>query len=307
MIEDILKKVESPFTDETIQKLMETFISCGCDESLTYKKINNSEENIERDEDTRKLIEKIYSIGTSDLHKDKNKPGIYYGGNQYWTKVSSQHEPFDPHEDSSISKRDGLLYRFYLNLKGKEKSDFVLEYLERCQKEELPFCFKFSKTALRPDQIIILSRIQDFEKNFDILQELTKGKKLGEIPMFIGKHDSGIGIAEEYYYRYMSPTQIRIELIKPAIIKYLCDHKEELYSKLTDYERGTIDYYLEERFEKKYTRYKNFLEEFGEEKYKKNIDRKRLFFERMRTIDRLKEHIELPGSRYLLRKFLKVK
>ena len=32
---------------------------------------------------SNELIEKIYSIGTSDLYKDKNKPGIYYGSFMY--------------------------------------------------------------------------------------------------------------------------------------------------------------------------------------------------------------------------------
>ena len=186
------------------------------------------------DSDTRELIGKIYSIGRPKVEtwEDKNKSGIYYDNSRSsWTVLYSNHDPMND-EKIKDNKRP-LLYRFYLNLRGKEKSDFVLEFINRCQRENIPFQFKFSNDDSRVDQIIVETNLENFEKNFSILEELVSDKKLGEIPMLIGKHDNGIGIAEQYYNRLYTPTTIRLALVRSSIKKLLLEMKQMAYHKIS--------------------------------------------------------------------------
>ena len=93
-----------------------------------------------------------------------------------------------------------------------------------------------TKTDEQSDKVI-LSDLENFEHNLKFIEECIVGKKLGKVPMLIGEYNNGIGIAEEYYNRLNSPTKIKLTLIKSAIKKYLCDHKDEVSEQLSDDEK----------------------------------------------------------------------
>lgn len=296
MIEEILRKVKSPFTDELIISLVEKYISSGCNDNLLYEEINNLGNMTGNDDKaTRELINRIYSIGKSKstAWEERDKSGIYYDNSRSWTVLYSNDDPMNENRMTNYNKIP-LVYRFYLNLTGKEKSDFVLQYLNNCQSENIPFEFKFSNDDSRNDQIIILTSLENFEKNFAILEELTRDKKLGEIPMLIGKHDNGIGVTEEYHNRLYSPTKVRLALIRSSVKKYLCDHKEEFYNQLTDEEKKEIDSYLHtydflvEREEKKKNRKGNDYRD-SKKKYYQKISS---------SIARFQEHIDDDNEAY---------
>ena len=230
-MEGILREVKSPFTDELIEDLIEKFIACGCDDNMFYREINGLEESENTiDPFTRELIRRIHSQGIDvgdSWFKEDNDTRFIYDSNNSWVQMYSENDAMKQNEKRKSQERP-LVYRIYLNLSGKDKLDFVENYLKRCQDKKMPFEFKFSKGSSRDDQIVILSRMENFEENVSIVEELTEGMKLGKLPMLIGEFKNGIGIAEEYYNRLYSPTKVKLALVKSAVKKYLCDHKDEL-------------------------------------------------------------------------------
>lgn len=127
----------------------------------------------------------------------------------------------------NVDNKRPLIYRLYLNLKGEEKSEFIENYIKKCQEDQIPFEFKFSKDNSKYDQIVILSRSENFEANISTVEVLTKNLHLGNLPMLIGEYKDGIGIAEEYYNRLYIPTKVKLALVRSSVKKSLCDHKDE--------------------------------------------------------------------------------
>ena len=273
MIDEMLKKVRSPFTDELIQDLIKKYISYGCDDKLLYRQINNVEMNDNSiDGFTSDLVNKM-------LYKQAEYQAEPSGD---WVILSSEKDPMGV----NTVPKSPLIYRIYLNLKGQEKAEFVQSYIERCQETQMPFQFKFSKYDSRPDQIIILSRVENFEENILTIEELTENTSLGNVPKLVGEYKEGIGVAEEYYDKSYSPTSARLSLLRSSIKKYLCDHKDEFYDELSDDDKERIDKILSS-FEKKSIREIERIERLGQN----YVDRKR-HYQRKSTLDRLNEHAE---------------
>ena len=78
MIDEMLKKVRSPFTDELIQDLIKKYISYGCDDKLLYRQINNVEMN-----DNSIINESLKKQIISKIKDFLDKKQIHYeeGGN----------------------------------------------------------------------------------------------------------------------------------------------------------------------------------------------------------------------------------
>lgn len=295
MNRDILKQVRTPFTDELIKDLIEQYISCGCDDNVFYNEINNlGSSDVQDNHFTNELVDQIYAKGIAkqDLFYEENddhKP--IYSENRSWMVVSSED---DPMKDSVRGGERPLIYRFYLNLKGEEKSMFVLNYMNKCKESEIPYEFKFSKDDSRNDQIIVLSREKDFEKNMSLIEELTEGMTLGNVPLLIGEYKNKIGVAEEYYNRLYSPTQAKLSLVRSAVKKYLCDHKDEFYSQLSDDEKEQIDTYINE-FKICYEHEMKDKEQSGDD-YE---DWKKSSYQRKSSIDCYNEHMENDSDAYV--------
>lgn len=297
MIDDILNDVESPFSNELIQELIETFISCGCDYDKFYSEVNHTEAN-DRLNDSYELINYIEKIGIpkekAEKYEDENKPIpplLYDAHGFHWMTLYSKEEPLNDKVDQN--GKWPLIYRFYLNLKGQDKADFVKGYLKECQQKGIPFHFKFSKTNSREDQIVLLSRLEDFEDNFSIISDLTKDKGIGTPPKLVGKHKNNVGIDEEYYIRCISPTQAKLLVIISAITKYVCDYNSEFYEQLSNDEKEMVDTLIQ-HFKKEI----EFVEEFGEAKIE--------YYQKKGELDCLKENIEFyQGNRCDTRALLK--
>lgn len=294
----ILEEVKSQFTDDLIQTLIEKYISCGCDDNLFYSSINHLETTDNYDNHyTNELIKYIFNVGLAkyDSYGIDKQSGyqFLYESNNSWVTISSEQDPMNEQRKISDDKRP-LTYRIYLNLKGKEKSDFVLSYINRCKGNDLPYKFKFSIQDQRNDQIVLLSSSENFEENLSIIEELTKNLQLGNLPMLIGVYKDGIGIAEEFYNRLYSPTQVRLALVRTSVKKYLCDHKDEFYENLSDDEKKKIDEFVG-NFKYLYDAEMDDKEYFGEE-YE---DLNKNYYQRKSSIDCAKEHIENDRDSYV--------
>ena len=291
MISEILKKVKSPFSDNLIKELIENYIACGCDDNLFYNKVNKLDDtNKSISTSIITLINQIYSQGISKSElwnfPDKEKIQLVYDSNSSWIVLSSEDDPMEDNKRTTDNRRI-LIYRIYLNLKDKEKANFIENYIKICQKAKMPFEFKFSKDESRLDQIVILSRSENLERNVFLVEKLTKDLQLGSLPILVGEYGNGIGIVEEYYNRLYSPTKVRLALIRSSIKKYLCDHLDEFKNKISDEEKEIISSYIRE-FNYLYESEKQNLEIFGEEY--EDIDKK--YYQEKSTIECAKERIE---------------
>lgn len=254
-LEDVIAKVRSPFTDNFIKELIELYINADCDFHAIYDAINKvNEENLQRNESINTLQNVIWDRGTSiaDGKWEEDSHGkshmVYetkpvYKENGYWMVLMSNPEAFKQYEDGDPEGKN-LLYRIYLNVKGKDKLDCVMGYIEECHKRGLDYKFKFSTRDGRDDEIIIQSNSEHFLENLSIVEELTKQMQLGETPMLVGKYGNNIGVSEEYYNRLLSPTQARIYLLGASILKYICDHSDTTMTLCTDDEKRTLNYLL---------------------------------------------------------------
>ena len=251
-LEDVISKVQSPFTDDFIKELIELYINADCDFHAIYDAINKAnEENLQRNESINTLQNVIWDRGTSiadgkweeDSHGKSHK--VYetkpvYKENGYWMVLMSNPEAFKQYEDGDPEGKN-LLYRIYLNVKGKDKLNCVMGYIEECHKRGLDYKFKFSTRDGRDDEIIIQSNSEHFLENLSIVEGLTKQMQLGETPMLVGKYGNNIGVSEEYYNRLLSSTQARIYLLGASILKYICDHSDTAMTLCTDDEKRTLN------------------------------------------------------------------
>lgn len=293
----IFKGVKSPFTDDLIQELIKKYISCGCNDNLLYNEINHLENNKNSiDPYTSALINNIYCQGINKNMlwncKKENDSQLIYDNNTSWVIIYSEEDPMKDNQFTADNKIP-LIYRFYLNLKGKEKSDFVLNYLNKCRERKLPYEFKFSKDDYRNDQIIVLSRLENFEENISIIEDLTKDIQLGKLPMLVGEYKNNIGIDEEYYNRLYSPTKAKLSLVRSSVKKYLCDHKDDFYDILSDVEKEKLDEYISE-FTYLYTNELEDKEELGED-YE---DLNKKYYQIKNSIECAKEYIENDSNAY---------
>lgn len=233
-LEDVLKQVHSPFTDDFIKALITMYVRKGCEFQKIYNCINHVEFK-PNDEYIQILEGMILRKGTSiygrGLIQDTeginimHERGPVYDYRENWMVVMSNPGSFAECERGDTNGNN-LLYRIYLNLKGKEKADFIMEYIEACQQGNLDYKFKFSTKGNRDDEIVIQSKPEHFVENLSIVQRLTKTMQVGEPPMLVGTYGNNIGVAEEYYNRLISPTQKYIHLVGAAQIKFLCNHRE---------------------------------------------------------------------------------
>ena len=298
MISKTLSQVKSPFSDELINGLVRTFISTGCDDRKFYRAINQLEPGGESEDkinsDTQELLSAIYNygVGRYDLDDEATENSrIIYDSNDYWLELYSSKNPLNKDAFTPDKKRP-LIYRIFLNLKGKEKADFIRGYLKSCKEKGIPYELKFSKYENRKDQIVILSRIEDFESNLSIVEGLSQGLHLGKLPTLIGEYKQGIGVAEEYHNRLLGSTKSRLLLLRVDKKKYLCDHKDEFYDQLSDQEKATIDFYSM-WFNRKYERAKEDMEI-----RKSSVDIQKEYYQQLSTMDCAKENIDNVADAY---------
>lgn len=250
-LEDVIARVQSPFSDDFIKSLIKTYLDNDCDFHTAYDAINNAKENdLYSNEHINTLMSVIGDRGThienykevedsSGWHKIYDTKPIYEKS-EFWMVLMSNPDAF---EEYNYMDDDGshLLYRIYLNLKGKDKLDCVMGYIEECHKRELDYKFKFATKDGGDDEIIIQSTPEHFLENLSIIQGITNQMQLGKTPMLVGKYENNIGIAEEFYDRGISPTSKYIYLLGSALIKYICDHNDVALDLCSGEEKEILD------------------------------------------------------------------
>ena len=291
MIEDVLKKVKSPFSDKLIKDLIELFISSKCDNNIFYRTINEFDRNSKIDPEISKLIEDFEKKGVdgSEIFGLDNEASFIYLNDTDWVFIRSEDDPLDENKRTS-DKRLPLVYRIYLNIKGKEKIDFVNKYVSICKEKNIPFKFKFSKIDKRDDQIIIHTDEKHFDENLEIVEELSKGLEIGKVPGLIGTYEDRFGISEEYYNRLYSPTTSKVGLIRSSVKKYLCDHIEEFSDILSEEEKKYFDGYIA---------YYSEMYEFEKEVHGvEQADLRKSFYQKKNDLECYKEHIDTESFTY---------
>lgn len=207
-MKDIISQVKSPFSDEMVKRLIKKYISWNEDFLGFCRRINNVDffENIKNPfiEDVNKQLKK--KLKTSNL----------------WNNVSSDKNYLKKRENERIE-----LYRIYLNLKGKNKAEFIKEYVKQCEEKNKGYKFKYFEKDGRDDEIIILTDFDNFKTDITIIKQIIKEMELGKLPTLVGVYKNGIGIAEEYEEPIYSYTEVRLDMIPKAITKYIFDNSLE--------------------------------------------------------------------------------
>ena len=222
-IAQIVNQVESPFTDEQIEKLIKTYTECNCNMDEFYKKINL---NVEKQENLylNDLYNRLFSLS--------NRGERFVDGNNSWDIIGSSKEmlsvPTNPEERVPI-------YRIYINAKGQDKAKIVEDYIKRCEDAGHGYKLKYSITDGRRDEILILSYGEDLSRNIELIEEITEGMNLGEPAELLGRYKDKIGIGEEYIQAPIySYTQTRLGLIALVMQKYFLDHREQFDKYLSE-------------------------------------------------------------------------
>ena len=157
----------------------------------------------------------------------------------------------------------GEKYRIYLNLKKKQKAEFIEKFAKICEDNNIPYHFKFSKFDARLDEIVILSNEEEMEKYLEYIESITNEMDLEKVPTLAGIYNGkNIGVTcENVQNTYYSYTESRIRKIPETIRKFFIENFEQYKELMNDDEIETIDFFIEEQKDDiKYYQQKNDLE-----------------------------------------------
>lgn len=220
-MKEIISQVQSPFTDKKIQELIEKYISLGGDMKAFYRAENGVDE--------AKMIYNPHLKPSGNIIKS----------GEFWRIVQSK-EDFLTIPNELQDRKE--IYRIYLNLKGEEKAKAIQEYIEQCEARKQGYKFKYSVKDGRKDEIIILTDAENLASNMEIVKQITEGKQLGEVPGLVGVYQDNIGMAEEYIqapaYSY---TEVRLDCVPKAILKYILDHESEFREYCSEKQKEKLD------------------------------------------------------------------
>lgn len=245
MVEEILAKVKTPFSDENIEKWMHLFLSLEGDFRQFYSAINNFDRDAQSEE-MNSFAKRLY--GNTFVTSQ----------NTHWKMIRSKNivsdNEFDCYENFNSNH-----YRIYLNLPEDKRISFIKQYIVACEEQGVPLHFKFSLCDKRYDQFMALCPCEEeeqFEKIVKIVEMLTSGIELGPLPEMVGKYKENIGIVESR--KTYSFTEDIIFLIEQAMsisilenltkLKVLTDNNkfhsnfENLQEKSQEFEEATLEY-----------------------------------------------------------------
>jgi len=254
-ITEILDQVKSPFTDEGIERLIETYIQCNCDINEFYKRINLS-------------VEEQENPHLSDLYRrlfsEDNRGNRFVGGNilDTWIQIASSNDTL-----SVPNKQEDRvpIYRIYINAKGQDKAKIIEDYIRSCEDKEQSYKLKYSTLDGRQDEIVILSYGEDLARNIELAERITEGMSLGEPAQLLGRYKDKIGIGEEYIQAPIhSYTKTRLGIMPIVMQKYFLDHKPQFEQYLDEKNKGTGEFLLK-HFRKKSQNLSDEIEELLDE------------------------------------------
>lgn len=188
-MEEIIKQVKSPFSDEFIRRMIFLLLDNNMDARKMYATINHFDE----EQSTKQMDEfdSRYISRNCDKYLSRN--------NEYWTIIRSKSLLRDPNNDESYLNREKNHLRIYLNIPKEHIETFIKRYMIRCEEECVPLNFKFAHHEGRLDNFVSVCPIDDEEsikKEMAIIEEITKDIPLGELPPLVGIFKGKIGICE---------------------------------------------------------------------------------------------------------------
>lgn len=147
-----------------------------------------------------------------------------FGKNTGWTHICSRYV------NAKKDARPVVDHRLYLNAEIGDNFKLSRLFIEKCNKNKLPYYFKISEEAQRDDTMVIYSATDKLEQYLDVLQEIKKENKelvqnIKEPPILTGKIDGYIGYGSEPDVgpdgEKRSFNSVRSEIIKNVFYKSL--------------------------------------------------------------------------------------
>ena len=135
----------------------------------------------------------------------------------------------------SKTQRDvDVEHRLYLNVDIKDIYKLAVYLIEKFEKYDLPYLFKFSGYLQRNDSLVIYSSTEYLTKNIEILNEIKKEhpeleKSISEPISFAGTIDNWIGYGSEPEEKdsfNIKRSNIVYSIIDETIKKWVIDHKD---------------------------------------------------------------------------------
>ena len=232
-------RIKSPFDDDKfIKDLIIKYLQAG-DIYKFYDSINE----IDKEADINNFAVDIY-------YKLKNNENIECDSNASWAYVK-------------IGNLLDEKYRIYINLKKKQKAEFIEKFVKICEDNIIPCHFKFSKFDGRLDEIVILSNEEEMEKYLKYIESITNDMDLKKVPALAGIYDGkNIGVTcENIQNTYYSYTESRIRKIPETIGKFFIENFEQYKELMNNEERENIELFIEEQKDDiEYYQEKNDLE-----------------------------------------------
>lgn len=222
---DFKERIKSPFEDDTfIKDLIIKYLQAG-DIYKFYDLINEIDKDAE-----------INSFAYDIFNKLKNNVKFECDSDASWIYIKS---------GDLLDEK----YRIYLNLKKKQKADFIENFAKICEDNNMPCHFKFSKYDARLDEIVILSNEEEIEKNLKYIESITNDMDLEKVPTLAGIYNGkNIGVTcENVQNPYYSYTESRIRKIPETIRKFFIENYEQYKALMNDNEIENIDYFIEEQ------------------------------------------------------------
>ena len=222
---DFKDRVKSPFEDDNfIKDLIIKYLQAG-DIYKFYDLINE----IGKETDINNFAYDIYI-------KLKNNENIECDSNASWAYVK-------------IGNLLDEKYRIYINLKKKQKAEFIEKFVKMCEDNNIPCHFKFSKFDGRLDEIVILSNEEEMEKYLEYIETITNDMDLKKVPALAGRYDGkNIGVTcENIQNTYYSYTESRIRKIPETIRKFFIENFEQYKELMNDDEMENVNFFIEEQ------------------------------------------------------------
>ena len=219
------ERIKSPFEDDTfIKNLIINYLQAG-DIYKFYDSIN------EIDKDAN-----INNFAYVVSNKLKNNVNFKCDSDANWTYIKS---------GDLLDEK----YRIYLNLKKKQKAEFIEKFAKICEDNNTPCHFKFSKFDARLDEIVILSNEEEMEKYLELIESITNNMDLEKVPTLAGIYNGkNIGVTcENVQNPHYSYTESRIRKIPETIRKFFIENFEKYKELMNDDEIEIINFFIEEQ------------------------------------------------------------
>lgn len=162
-----------------------------------------------------------------------------FGSSSGWVHVNSRY--LNAKKNPSIN----VEHRLYLNTESFDTYQLITHFIQKCDKYNLPYYFKFDEFANRDDTVVIYSSTENLLKYIEILEEIKKEypdliSRMKKPPVLTGQVDGFIGYGSEPNETLEGKKQsfngVRSSVIEPVLKrlfqKYMGDNYDKIRSDL---------------------------------------------------------------------------